>query len=243
MMHYLHTIWNKSQLFHRHKNLANILHWRTQKGHSEGLKFVAVRQGCKKIPSQGKGSNHEKLTHLTHIKIESPIFILDEILVATLSFVDNDAFTYLQVLLLLVLPLLIVQQILLTTSTLSPDRLSHLNLNSSDKSLPQDNPISKNLISHKNNSASRTRIEGLMVDCEEQEGGGEVEGGGGELVNSDLSSYSVHYNYVKARYMKWKAWDPFCLTCYAFLVLLIFFDIGPFKPCLKTTWYRRHFFW
>ena len=100
-------------------------------------------------------------------------------LVATLPFVDNDAFTYLQVLLLPVLSLLIVHQILLTTSTLSPDRLSHLDLNSSDKSLPQDNPISKNLISHKNNNASRTRIEGLMVDCEEQEGGGEVEGGGG----------------------------------------------------------------
>ena len=126
-------------------------------------------------------------------------------LVATLPFVDNDAFTYLQVLLLPVLPLLIVHQILLTTSTLPPDRLSHLDLNSSDKSLPQDNPISKNLISHKNNNASRTRIEGLMVDCEEQEGGGEVEGGGGELVNSDPSSYSVHYNFVKARYMKCKA--------------------------------------
>ena len=126
-------------------------------------------------------------------------------LVATLSFVDDDAFTYLQVLLLPVLPLLIFHQILLTTSTLPPDRLSHLNLNSSDKSLPQDNPISKNLISHKNNNASGTRIEGLMVDCEEQEGGGEVEGGGGNLVDSDLSSYSVHYNYVKARYMKCKA--------------------------------------
>ena len=126
-------------------------------------------------------------------------------LVATLSFVDNVAFTYLQVFLLPLLSVLIVHQILLTTSTLPPDRLSHLNLNSSDKSLPQDNPISKNLISHKNNSASRTRIEGLMVDCEEQEGGGEVEGGGGHLVNSDLSSYSVHYNYVKARYMKCKA--------------------------------------
>ena len=126
-------------------------------------------------------------------------------LVATLSFVDDDAFTYLQVLLLPVLPLLIVHQILLTTSTLPPDRLSHLDLNSSDKSLPQDNPISKNLISQKNKNASRTRIEGLMVDCEEQEGGGEVEGGGGELVNSDPSSYSVHYNYVKARYMKCKA--------------------------------------
>ena len=126
-------------------------------------------------------------------------------LVATLSFVDDDAFTYLQVLLLPVLPLLIVHQILLTTSTLPPDRLSHLDLNSSDKSLPQDNPISKNLISQKNKNASGTRIEGLMVDCEEQEGGGEVEGGGGELVNSDPSSYSVHYNYVKARYMKCKA--------------------------------------
>ena len=126
-------------------------------------------------------------------------------LVATLSFVDDDAFTYLQVLLLPVLPLLIVHQILLTTSTLPPDRLSHLDLNSSDKSLPQDNPISKNLISQKNNNASLTRIKGLMVDCEEQEGGGEVEGGGGELVNSDPSSYSVHYNYVKARYMKCKA--------------------------------------
>ena len=126
-------------------------------------------------------------------------------IVATLSFVDNDAFTYLQVLLLPLLSLFIVHQILLTTSTLPPDRLSHLNLNSSDKSLPQDNPISKNLISQKNNNASRTRIEGLMVDCEEQEGGGEVEGGGGELVNSDLSSYSVHYNYVTARYMKCKA--------------------------------------
>ena len=126
-------------------------------------------------------------------------------LVATLSFFDDDAFTYLQVLLLPFLPLLIFYQILLTTSTLPPDRLSHLNLNSSDKSLPQDNPISKNLISHKNNNASRTRIEGLMVDCEEQEGGGEVEGGRGELINSDLSSYSVHYNYVKARYMKCKA--------------------------------------
>ena len=126
-------------------------------------------------------------------------------LVATLSFGDDDAFTYLQVLLLPLLSLLIVHQILLTTSTLPPDRLSHLDLNSSDKSLPQDNPISKNLISHKNNNASRTRIEGLMVDCEEQEGGGEIEGGGGELVNSDLSSYSVHYNYVKARYMKCKA--------------------------------------
>ena len=126
-------------------------------------------------------------------------------LVAVLSFVDDDAFTYLQVLLLPLLSLLIVHQILLTTSTLPPDRLSHLNLNSYDKSLPQDNPISKNLISQKNNNASRTRIEGLMVDCEEQEGGGEVEGGGGELVNSDLSSYSVHYNYVKARYMKCKA--------------------------------------
>ena len=126
-------------------------------------------------------------------------------LVATLSFFDDDAFTYLQVLLLPVLPLLIVHQILLTTSTLSPDRLSHLNLNSSDKSLPQDNPISKNLISHKNNNASGTRIEGLMVDCEEQEGGGEVEGGGGDLVDSDPSSYSVFYNYVKARYMKCKA--------------------------------------
>ena len=125
-------------------------------------------------------------------------------LVAT-SFVDDDAFTYLQVLLLPVLPLLIVHQILLTTSTLSPDRLSHLDLNSSDKSLPQDNPISKNLISQKNNSASGTRIEGDMVDCEEQEGGDEVEGGGGELVNSDPSSYSVFYNYVKARYMKCKA--------------------------------------
>ena len=123
-------------------------------------------------------------------------------LVATLSFVDDDAFTYLQVLLLPVLPLLIVHQILLlTTSTLPPDRLSHLDLNSSDKSLPQDNPISKNLISQKNKNASGTRIEGLMVDCEEQEGGGEVEGGGGELVNSDPSSYSVHYNYVKARYI------------------------------------------
>ena len=126
-------------------------------------------------------------------------------LVATLSFVDDDTFTYLQVLLLPVLPLLIVHQILLTTSTLSPDRLSHLDLNSSDKSLPQDNPISKNFISHKNNNASGTRIEGVMVDCEEQEGGGEVEGGGGELVNSDPSSYSVHYNYVKARYMKCNA--------------------------------------
>ena len=125
-------------------------------------------------------------------------------LVATLSFVDDDAFTYLQVLRLPALPLLIVHQILLTTSTLSPDRLSHLDLNSSDKSLPQDNPISKNLISQKNKNASGTRIEGLMVDCEEQEGGGEVEGGGGELVNSDPSSYSVHYNYVKARYMKCK---------------------------------------
>ena len=125
-------------------------------------------------------------------------------LVATLSFVDDDAFTYLQVLLLPALPLLIVHQILLTTSTLPPDRLSHLDLNSSDKSLPQDNPISKNLISQKNKNASGTRIEGLMVDCEEQEGGGEVEGGG-EMVNSDLSSYSVHYNYVKARYMKCKA--------------------------------------
>ena len=126
-------------------------------------------------------------------------------LVATLSFGDDDAFTYLQVLLLPLLSLLIVHQILLTTSTLPPDRLSHLDLNSSDKSLPQDNPISKNLISHKNNNASRTRIEGLMVDCEEQEGGGEIEGGEGELINSDLSSYSVHYNYVKARYMKCKA--------------------------------------
>ena len=126
-------------------------------------------------------------------------------LVATLLMRNEDAFTYLQVLLLPVLPLLIVQQILLTISTLSPDCLSHLNLNSSDKSLPQDNPISKNLISHKNNNASTTRIEGLMVDCEEQEGGGKVEGGGGELVDSDLSSYSVHYNYVKARYMKCKA--------------------------------------
>ena len=126
-------------------------------------------------------------------------------LVATLSFVDDDTFTYLQVLLLPVLPLLIVHQILLTTSTLSPDRLSHLDLNSSDKSLPQDNPISKNFISHKNNNASGTRIEGVMVDCEEQEGGGEVEEGGGDLVDADLSSYSVHYNYVKARYMKCKA--------------------------------------
>ena len=126
-------------------------------------------------------------------------------LVAVLSFVDDDAFTYLQVLLLPLLSLLIVHQILLTTSTLPPDRLSHLHLNSSDKSLPQDNPISKNLISHKNNNASGTRIEGLMVDCEEQEGGGEVEGGGGELVNSNPSSYSVHYNFVKARYMKCKA--------------------------------------
>ena len=127
-------------------------------------------------------------------------------LVATLPFVDNDAFTYLQVLLLPLLSLLIVHQILLlTTSTLPPDRLSHLDLNSSDKSLPQDNPISKNLISQKNKNASGIRIEGLMVDCEEQEGGGEIEGGGGELVNSDLSSYSVHYNYVKARYMKCKA--------------------------------------
>ena len=126
-------------------------------------------------------------------------------LVATLSFGDDDAFTYLQVLLLPALPLLIVHQILLTTSTLPPDRLSHLNLNSSDKSLPQDNPISKNLISQKNKNASGIRIEGLMVDCEEQEGGGEIEGGGGELVNSDLSSYSVHYNFVKARYMKCKA--------------------------------------
>ena len=126
-------------------------------------------------------------------------------LVATLPFVDNDAFTYLQVLLLPLLSLLIVHQILLLTSTLPPNRLSHLNLNSSDKSLPQDNPISKNLISQKNKNASGTRIEGLMVDCEEQEGGGEVEGGGGELVNSNPSSYSVHYNYVKARYMKCKA--------------------------------------
>ena len=127
-------------------------------------------------------------------------------LVATLPFVDNDAFTYLQVLLLPLLPLLIVHHILLTTSTLPPDRLSHLDLNSSDKSLPQDNPISKNLISQKNKNASGIRIEGLMVDCEEQEGGGELEeGGGGELVNSDPSSYSVHYNYVKARYMKCKA--------------------------------------
>ena len=122
-------------------------------------------------------------------------------LVATLSFVDDDAFTYLQVLLLPLLSLLIVHQILLTTSTLPPDRLSHLDLNSSDKSLPQDNPISKNLISQKNNNARGTKIEGLMVDCEEQEGGGEVEGGGGELVNSNPSSYSVHYNFVKARYI------------------------------------------
>ena len=44
-----------------------------------------------------------------------------------------------------------------------------------------------------------------MVDCEEQEGSDEVEGGGGELVNSDPSSYSVFYNYVKARYMKCEA--------------------------------------
>ena len=127
-------------------------------------------------------------------------------LVATLPFVDNDAFTYLQVLLLPLLSLLIVHQILLLTSTLPPNRLSHLNLNSSDKSLPQDNTISKNLISQKNKNASGIRIEGLMVDCEEQEGGGEVEGGGGELVNSAPSSYSVHYNFVKARYyMKCKA--------------------------------------
>ena len=126
-------------------------------------------------------------------------------LVATLSFFDDDAFTYLQVLLLPFLPLLIFYQILLTTSTLPPDRLSRLNLNSSDKSPPQDNHISKNFTSQKNNSASGTRIEGLMVDCEKQEGGGEVEGGGGELVNSDPSSYSVFYNYVKARYMKCKA--------------------------------------
>ena len=161
--------------------------------------FVRV---AKKFPSQEKGSNHEKSTHLTY---RNGIIHFYFICNACCNFVDEDAFTYLQVLLLPVLTLLIVHQILLTTSTLPPDRLSHLDLNTSDKSLPQDNPISKNLISHKNNNASRTRIEGLMVDCEEQGEGDEVEGGGGELVDSDPSSYSVFYNYVKARYMKCKA--------------------------------------
>ena len=190
MMYYLKykSIFSSSHKFCKYFTLENTkeLFRRTQICCSSGLQKIS-------FPKEGFKSYRNGIIHF--------YFICN----ACCNFVDEDAFTYLQVLLLPVLPLLIFHQILLTTSTLPPDRLSHLNLNSSDKSLPQDNPISKNLISHKNNSASRTRIEGLMVDCEEQEGGGEVEGGGGDLVNSDLSSYSVHYNYVKARYMKCKA--------------------------------------